>query len=92
MALPQIDFAGFILLDMSSVSPLLMCLHMRLLPEGLAAMGATERPHVLVHSHVHIEVVVLFEPLAAHLAVIEFPVESLVIDSASSCANAEYTW
>ena len=78
MAFPQIDFVDLILLDMSSVSPLFMFLQMCLLPEGLAAMGATERPHVLVHSHVHIEIVVLFEPLATHFAVHKFPVTSLV--------------
>ena len=81
MALPQIDFVDLILLDMSSVSPLLMFLQMCLLSEGLAAMGATERPHVLVHSHVHIEVVVLFEPLATQSTILQFPVAGLVISS-----------
>ena len=72
------SFVELILLDMSSVSTFPMSLEMCLLPEGLAAMGATERPHVLVHSHVHIEIVVLFEPLATHFAVLKFPVTSLV--------------
>ena len=58
-----------------------MSLQMCLLSEGEVAQGAVERPQVFVHSHVRVEVAALFEPLAAHLAVPEFPVACLVASS-----------
>ena len=52
---------------------------MSLLPESLIAKAAAERPDVLVHSHVHHQVVRLGEGLATHLTVLKDPVASLVV-------------
>ena len=60
----------------------LVPLKMGLLPERLVAEGAVERPDVLVHPHVHHQVVRLAERLAAHLSVLEHPVARLVVSGA----------
>ena len=60
----------------------LVPLEVRLLAEGLVAEGAVEGPDVLVHAHVHHQVVRLAERLAAHLAVLEHPVARLVVPGA----------
>ena len=57
----------------------LVPLQVGLLPEGLVAQLALERPHVLVHAHVHHQVVRLAERLAADLAVLELPRARLVV-------------
>ena len=60
----------------------LVPLEVRLLAEGLVAEGAVEGPDVLVHAHVHHQVVRLAERLAAHLPVLEHPVARLVVPGA----------
>ena len=57
----------------------LVPLQVSLLPESLIAKAASERPDILVHSHVHHQVVRLGEGLATHLAVLKDPVASLVV-------------
>jgi len=57
----------------------LVPLQMSLLSESLVAKAAAERSDVLVHSHMHHQVVGLGEGLAAHLAVLKDPVARLVV-------------
>ena len=57
----------------------LVPLQVSLLPESLIAKAAAERPNVLVHPHVHHQVVRLGEGLATHLTVLKDPVASLVV-------------
>ena len=65
--------SGSIIYIHSNAMGHLMPMQVSLLPESLIAKAASERPDILVHSHVHHQVVRLGEGLATHLASLVVP-------------------
>ena len=49
------------------------------MPEGLVAKAATERPYILVHSHMYHQVIGLGKGFPTHLAILKDPVAGLVV-------------
>ena len=56
-----------------------MSLQVSLLTESLLTNGAGERPYVLVHPHVHGQVVCLGENLPTDLPIFKFPPASFIV-------------
>ena len=65
-----------------------MSLQVSLLTESLLTNGAGERPYVLVHPHVHGQVVGLGENLPSDLPILKFPPACLVVNRLRSCGGS----